>query len=795
MSRSATTPRPRAAVIPVLLAPLLLLGLSTVASGARGQTGAPSGAGAAAAADTITAAADTTTAAADTAAAADTTTAAADTTATAPAATAEGGTLADRIAAARASATADTTAAPAAEPTLEERLRRVEERAAAMVDSLLAEGVPETIAQREVNRRKVRWEREARATAVAASGGGAPLFSGCTNTPEAGVMANVTKVNYFGRLKNSVQVRGGGEITDNYGYGYDTYRRQDKTVETRSADGTYTSGELLPFTLRLEGSINWSEDITTNSGGNTNINRQEQRRAGASASRAGIVTGPTTHTLQAGWFYNEQNAINQGQLNNFNEGEYSGGWRTSTEVLEGVRVGTVVYGIKRDGESLLADFESPSSTTGDTLGAALGYDRLGLRGRVSFDRASFDRRYLDYRRNSNGLIDTTGLEDGVSKVVRELEEQDSVQLDWTNATRLLGINLSASLAHTYDEQRYAQSGVGRKERLRDTMNLKSSFSVGADSFAVAYNYEWSWDDQQFANAVAPRGRQYKKSREITLDWQRDLFRNTRISGRYRTQLVQDIAEDEHNENDRDRLVEEGRLKLDASWSNRFTASLLTEYQRIEDISIRGTRSANNNAKRTFEVSPSYTYIFHENLQFSQTFRMYIQYQDYDFVGFEGVNKEDTYNKRGNLSTTVRWNPTDRLELDIKHDYNQKYNGTRTARDAAGNALYRRDQDQTINRIELAMVYAVVEWSQTESLKLEAATYRTRDLIERYGATINATERYSGELWVGAVVNRTFGSERPFTVKGRVKRNLAYGPNVTDTSDDYWDADVLVSWRF
>ncbi len=671
----------------------------------------------------------------------------------------------------------------------------MDRRAEATVDSLLAEGVPETIARREVGRRKERWEREARATDVAASGGAAPLFFGFSNTPEAGVMANVTKVNYFGRFKNNVQVRGGGELTDNYRYGYDTYRRQDKTVETRAADATYTSGEQLPFTLRLEGSIDWSQDITTNSGGNTNTNRQERRRAGASASRSGMVTGPVTHTLQAGWFYNEQNAINQGQQNDFSEGEYSGGWRTSTQVLEGITVGTVIYGIKRDGESLLADFESPSSTTGDTLGAALGYDRLGLRGRVSIDRASFDRRYLDYRRNSNGLIDTTNLEPGVARVVRELEEQDSVQLNWNNATRLLGVNLSANLAHTEDEQSYAQSGVGRKERRRDTMNLKSSFSVGADSFAVAYNYEWSWDDQQFADAPAPRGRQYKKSREVTLDWQRDLFRNTLISGRYRAQLVQDIAEDEFNENDRDRLVEEGRVKLDASWSSRFTASLLTEYERIEDISIRGTRSANNNIKRTFEVSPSYTYTFHEDLQFSQTFRMYIQYQDYQFVGLDGVNKEDTYNKRGNLATIVRWNPTARLELDIKHDYNQKYNGTRTARDAVGNALYRRDQDQTINRIELSMVYDVVEWSKTESFRLEATTYRTRDLIERYGATINATERYSGELWVGAVVNRSFGSRQPFSVKGRVKRNLAYGPNVTDTSDDYWDADVLVSWRF
>ena len=93
-----------------------------------------------------------------------------------------------------------------------------------------------------------------------------PFFSKCTNTPEAHVKADVTKVQYGGKLGNTVAVRGGGTITDNYGYTYDSYRRQNKTVENRTAQGGYSSGKLLPVVINMQGSVNWTEDVTTNAG-------------------------------------------------------------------------------------------------------------------------------------------------------------------------------------------------------------------------------------------------------------------------------------------------------------------------------------------------------------------------------------------------------------------------------------------------------------------------------------------------------------------------------------------------
>ena len=58
------------------------------------------------------------------------------------------------------------------------------------------------------------------------------------------------------------------------------------------------------------------------------------------------------------------------------------------------------------------------------------------------------------------------------------------------------------------------------------------------------------------------------------------------------------------------------------------------------------------------------------------------------------------------------------------------------------------------------------------------------------------ERYSGELWVGGVIKHSFGSRsNPLEIDGAVRRYLAYGPNVSETSADYWRADVLVKWSF
>jgi len=617
------------------------------------------------------------------------------------------------------------------------------------------------------------------------------LFFDCQNTPEAGIRANVTKLNYYGRLTNTVKATKDGSVSTTFNWGYDNFRRQEKTVETRSARGTYRSGKLLPFTLSMDVGTDWSEDLTVNSSGNENQNKRKTRRAGVNASKSQLYTGPLVHSLTAGWFYNDQEAINQEQRNDFDNGEFSGALRSGVPLTQGIRLATRLYGLKRDGNSLLADFESPSSTTGDTLGAGVYYKRSRFTGLVTVSQASFDRNYLDYRRDSNGLIDTTNLDPGMEKVVQELEKKDALDLKWDNTLNLGRLKLVSKLSHKTSSQDYAVSGVGLKEKSEDLVDLALGMAVSRrDSLTFKYQYKWSWDDQTFSGGTAPRGKQYKKNRDFSFIWDRDLFTRTTFQLRYNTNLSQDIAENEFNENDRDRLSEDlsGKLSGRFGW---FTTSLLASYQNIDDVAIRATRSANNNSKGTYEVAPKYTIKFSDRLTLSQTFRMYIQFQDYFYSELEGSSKEDTYNKRGNLGTTVTYKPNERLSITAKHAYNKKYNGNRTNTDAAGNDYYRKVQGQTLNRIDLAFSYYATDW-----LTLDTATYRTKDTVDRFSATNSISERYSGELWVGAIIDRSWGPpERPLVLQGGIKRYLAYGPNVTDTSSDYWEADVLMRWMF
>lgn len=682
---------------------------------------------------------------------------------------------------------------PAENPKYSEQ--EIAERLTALADSLAADGYE--IEEIEFFQQTMRDSLEAIEAEIVELGPAPGVFYGLSNTVDSSVQADVTQVNYKGSLGNTLKVAGGGSISDSFSWGYDTYRRQIKTVERRAARGSYESGALLPFKFSTRFSTDWVEDLTTNTAGTTNVNRRQTRRAGVSASKTETRTGPVRHDLQANWFFNDQKAVNQRQRNDSQDTELSGALRSGAGIAEGVHVATRLYRIAREGENVLADSKDPTTTTGDSLGVGVYYKRQVLQGQVAVTRSSFDRRYLDFRRNSNGLIDTTNLPEGVSKIVQELEEKDALSLNWDNTLQSGRYKLSARLRHLVDNQQYAFSQMGRRERNSNTMDLQLISPVGRDSFVVNYKYEWNWDDQRFAGATEFRGRQYRKRRDLSLDWQRKLFRHTTITGRYRTELAQDIAQNSFNENDRDRLTEEGRLRLEGFWRQRFRATLLAEYQSIHDVSIRASRSANNNTRRTFEVGPGYRYFFNPNLELAQTFRMHIQFQDYDYAGMEAVDKEDTFNKRGSLATSLKMKPIKSLELTISHDYNQRYNGTRTVRDAAGSTFYRRDQDQAISRIDLGFTWTAISWTSTEFLRFQTATYRTRDAVERFGTTTSLTERYSGELWIGTVFKRNWnlGGKSPVIIDASIRRYLAYGPNVTETSKDYWRADASLKWTF
>jgi hypothetical protein len=49
--------------------------------------------------------------------------------------------------------------------------------------------------------------------------------------------------------------------------------------------------------------------------------------------------------------------------------------------------------------------------------------------------------------------------------------------------------------------------------------------------------------------------------------------------------------------------------------------------------------------------------------------------------------------------------------------------------------------------------------------------------------------------VGCRVDRSWGARQQAQVSAMIKKVNAYGPSITASSSDYWEADVWLKWLF
>ena len=615
-----------------------------------------------------------------------------------------------------------------------------------------------------------------------------PIYKGMTNAPKAGALANVRQYTFYGDLVTTVNFRRNSIFKNTFKWSWEEYRKQDKTVEKRDNVFTMGVGGNLPLIMTIDGAWNWSEDNTVNTAGYANLSKRDSQRGGVRLMKNNFALGFLNNTVKGSASIIDQKSINQNQRNDFNEGNLDAGLQSDMAIASGVRIAGRLYGTATSGDRLLGTTTSPSSADGDTLGFGVYYAQSWANGRVSITNSNFEKQYLDFKRNSNGLIDTVGVDED-QKVVTELESNDAVSWELENNFRVGRVGFLTRLTRMTDELDYAQSGVGLREREQDVMDLALTFAAGRDSVAFSYDYLWKWDDQRYKGATENRGRQYNKSRDFEFNYFRDLFRKTNLNLRYHEGLAQDIAEDQHNDNDKDRHQTDMSARLERNWAAKFRASMVFAYQQIEDFNIRESRSSNNNVKESYEVSPGYSWTISPWLSLDQSYRVYIQYTNYSFSG-EGSNREDDYNKRGNLATKVVLHPSSRLDLTLRHDYNKRFAATKSTTDATGNVYYNRDLNQTISKIELFMSFKVIS-----GVTLEASTYRTKDDRETIGSITTLTTNYSGEMWTGAKVRKKWFQKNPLELSAMVKTSNAFGPSITETSSDYWEADVWLKWEF
>lgn len=657
-------------------------------------------------------------------------------------------------------------------------------RITAVVDSLKQEGVT-AFQMTEVLR-----EMGLTGVQTVEDDSGGPFFKTFTNDPKAGTKASVRQYSYYWELLSEVKMRHTASFKNTLDWSWDEFRRQDKTVEKWNNEFTYNLGKTVPMQVLLNGRWNWSEDKTVNSAGVANLNKRNNKSLSLDASKHSFRTGPLINSVTASAAINDQKSINQGQDNNFNEGTLDGGLQSAYEISRGLSIAGRIYGMGTAGDRTLGETTDSSTADGDSLGFGVYYGATHANGRAVVTRSNFNKNYLDFVRNTNALIDTVGLSEE-EKVVFETETNDALRVEVINDFRLGRLGFTSRLSRDTNDLDYAASGVGLKQRQNDLMQLAMTYAAGRDSFQVKYDWKWRWDDQRYKGATANRGKQNSKDRDFEFQWFHRFFSATMFSMRYHQQLVQDIAENVWNENDKDRLQSDFSLKAERNWFNSFKASMVYAYTQVQDISIRESRSANNNVKDSHEIAPSYTWTVSRRVTFDQSYRLYIQYTNYDFGYLDSVNKTDSYNKRGNLATRVTINPTTRLRLTIRHDWNKRFNADKAGTSPDGSSFYTQDLNQRISKIDLGMTFEIAPGAT-----FEAATYRTNDKKFNPSAeVINESINKSGEMWVGCRVKQQWGRNNPLELSAVVRKYNAFGPSVTETSADYWEADVWLKWSF
>jgi len=620
-----------------------------------------------------------------------------------------------------------------------------------------------------------------------------PFFKSMTNVPKAGALANVRQNTFYADWVTTIKFQNNSMFKNTFKMSTEEYRKQDKSVQKKDNIFTYGLGTNLPLTVSFDGAWNWSEDRTTNTAGFANLSARDQKRVGLNAMKTNFKTGFLNNTAKMSARTMDNQSINQNQRNDFKESAIDGGFQTDMAIADGVRIAGRLYGMTLAGDRLLGDKTEDSSANGDTLGLGIYYSRTIANGRVAITRSNFEKKYLDFKKNSNGLIDTVGA-DEADKVVTELETNDAISYEIENNFRFGRFGVLTRLTRQSNNLDFAQSGVGLRQREQDVMDLAFTYAAGRDSFAIGYDYLWKWDDQRYKNATENRGKQLNKARDYEIRYFRDLFRRTKLNLRYHEGLSQDIAEEidgkPHNENDKDRHQTDISARLERNWVGKFRASMVFAYQQVQDFNIRESRSSNNNVKDSYELSPGYAWTIAPWLSLDQSYRVYIQYTDFSYSELESINREDDYNKRGNLATKVIIDPTSRLNITLRHDYNKRFSATKTGADASGSAFYQRDLNQKINKIELILRFIAVQ-----GVTLEASTYRTKDIRETFGSKTTVTENFSGEMWVGTTVRRRWFQKNPLELSAMVRKYNAFGPSVTETSSDYWEADIWLKWEF
>ncbi|MCP4574494.1 MAG: hypothetical protein GY838_19255 [bacterium] len=616
-------------------------------------------------------------------------------------------------------------------------------------------------------------------------GAAEPLFKSLKTSPKGGVKATVQKYSYYGELESILSMRGGSQVQNRAAYSWDDYRSYDKVVESRSNRFNYLSGGLMPFYLDVNANWDWSEDSTVNSQGVTNLIKRDNRNAGLKFSKNELRTGALLHDLTAGIGMVDESSENRGAASERDEANARFHLQTGWELDPGLVLAGRFHGEGAQGDRLLRHRVDTAKSLGDSLGAGAYYDRGWLVGRAVLTQSTFESEFLDWRRNDRGAPDTTGITVPDDQIVRERKVAKKQAIVLENEVRFGRVGLELNVARTVDETAYAKSGQGTQEKFEEKVNFQATFATSRDSFVAAYEYKWVWDDQ-YLQAGTRRGRQNKRRLDAGVKWYRPFFQSTRLAVVLDQSLDQQIPDDRPNGQNKDILRTAASAGLRRAWGDS-DVELSVRWNQSQDLAIGSDKSIENNTRDRYEISPEFTWQMRDWVRLSQEYTLYIEYRDYDYS--DDSSRQDSYDKRGNLTSFLTFDPTSRLRVSLKHQYNRFFKAKRTGEAAGGGSVYTTNSSQTISQIDFSLSFEPVD-----GVFLETSTFRGRDhkLNPQSGSE---SSTYKGKVITGLRAKRKWGSTNPVEIQASVEKVNAFGPGIRPASADYWTIDSWVKWSF
>ncbi len=605
-------------------------------------------------------------------------------------------------------------------------------------------------------------------------------FTSLSPTARAGFRADVTKTTLNGNLQADAVWLDGAETSSSLSRTVTGYRQQDRDQVQTDFDASFRGdlGSLVDLDFSLGTGRSEYENRLTN-GNRITLARANERARLQLKGGTSVVEGIRQSWAVQGQYENSRQD-NRGTDNNRSlfKGGLSSRW--VKDAREWKLTGKLGVLSERGNRQLLSN-RAPAQARVDTLGANLDVD-LGnsLKVNVIAERVRFVEERLELRRNSSGLIDTTGF-DPKQQVGQERESRDSRRLSLDLKSRPYpSLAFDTSLGHEFTQTQYVFSPQGIVQTGQNSISGSSTFRYAqSGSLQTQLKFSDRYNDRRTQDSSAFRGRESRQVTEFRVDLGQHLFRATDLNMNVRKTLTQSINDDPTNKNDRDLLVTRASAELTSQAIGAVELSAGATYSTSDEINIDAERVGDNKRDTLLEVRGGYTYHPNGSLQILQNYRLQIV-----FVDIFLSNDRDQFNKQGQLRNEISYLFTSGASFRLEYLVDFRKNGRRVDEE-----IYREIYRSELRRFDHQFKARLkLPW---KDFSLE--TWAVRGFLrETRGFIDNAEDRGEFHLRVGG--NRQF-LERKVRLSLDLERILQFGPRVREEAEDYWRADTSISVVF